>query len=78
MPSPVRVTVPLSGLVTAVTVSASPFEVGVVGQQVGRRRPGHVLGAVGGVVDRDRRVVDRGDGDRDRGGVGAAVPSVTV
>ena len=64
--------------VTAVTVSASPSgSVSLASTSIGRW-PADVLGVGGGVVDRDRGVVDRGDIDRDGGGVGAAVPSVTV
>ena len=62
-------TVPLVGWVTAVMVQAVAVGVGVVGQHVDRV-VGGVLGHGGGVVHRDRGVVDVGDGDGDRGGVG--------
>ena len=77
-----RVTVPCGGAGwrPAVTVRVSPFGVGVVGQHAGAAAivDGGVLGGGVGVVDGDRGVVDGGDGDGHGGGVGAAVPSVTV
>ena len=63
-------TVPWAGWVTAVTVRVSPSgSVSLASTAIGS--PG-VLGDGGGVVDRDRGIVDRGDGDRHRGGVGGA------
>ena len=70
---PVITTVPLAGRSSSDRHRAG-VDVGVVGQHVDRGGSG-VLGHGRRVVHGRRRVVDAGDGDRDRGG-GAAVEGV--
>ena len=69
--APVRTTVPLAGWPTAVTVSASPSRSVSLASSASARRP-ESSAVVAVSSTRDRGVVDGGDVDRHRGGVGAA------
>ena len=60
----------VGGVADGGDLERAAVDVGVVGEHVERRRAG-VLGDGPRVVDRDRRVVDAGDGHRDRRGVAA-------